>query len=144
MAADNEELTQLVGKELSRGKGTLWCEVASHTNECRVDSCVNSGEEDLTDDQEEEIQLKKKKTTSLAEEKHERVQRLVDELKAKHGVQFSGPQCRLWAESIDVNQHDSMDTSPLGTTYVLETGQFRTWWAQGVSHCSCFCSAGYS
>ena len=56
----NEELTWVVGKELSHGKGTLWCEAASHTNECRVDSSVNSGEEDLTDDQEEEIQLKKK------------------------------------------------------------------------------------
>ena len=50
-------------------------------------------EEDLTDDQDKEIQPKrKKKTKSLAEEKHERIQKIVDYLKAKHGVQFSGPQ----------------------------------------------------
>ena len=81
----------MVEKELSHGKGTLWCEAASHTNECRVDSSANSGEEDLTDGQEEEIQLKKK-TKSLAKKKRERVQRLADELKGKHRVQFSGPQ----------------------------------------------------
>ena len=43
----NEELTQLVGKELSRGKGTLWCEAASQDSGHRVDC---SGEEDLSDD----------------------------------------------------------------------------------------------
>ena len=89
----NEELTQLVGKKLSHGKGTLWCEAASHANEHTVDFSVNSGEEDLTDDQGEEIQPKKK-TKSLANEKRDR-ERLVDELKVKHGVQFSGPQYQL-------------------------------------------------
>ena len=62
-------------KELAHGKGTLWCETSEHlascTNEHRVDC---SGDEDLTDDQEEEIWPEKK--TSLAEEKHERVQKL--------------------------------------------------------------------
>ena len=103
----------MVGKELSRGKGTLWCEAVSHTNEGWVDSSVISGEEDLTDNQEEEIQLKKTKY----EKKHDRVQRLFDELKAKYRVQFSGSQYRLWTESVDVNQHDSMDTTPLGTMF---------------------------
>ena len=45
------------------------------------------------------------------------VQKLVDELKAKHGGQFSGPQYRFWAESIEVNQHDSMDNPPLRSMF---------------------------
>ena len=93
-------------------KGTLWCEAVAQTSGRQVDC---SDEEDLTDDQEEEIQPKRKnKTKSLAEEKRERIQKIVDDLKAKHGVQFSGPQYRLWAESIDINQHDSLDTPPIG------------------------------
>ena len=60
-----EELVQLVRKELTQGKGTLWCEAAAQTSGHQVDC---SGEEDLTGDQEEEIQPKKK-TKSLGEEK---------------------------------------------------------------------------
>ena len=54
----NEELAQLVGKELFSGERyTLWCETASQTSSHPV-GC--SGENDLTAVQEEEIQLKKK------------------------------------------------------------------------------------
>ena len=63
------------------------------------------------------MQPKKKRKKSLVEEKRERVQKLVDELKAKHEGQFSGPQYQLWAEVIDVHQHDSMETPPLGTMF---------------------------
>ena len=53
------------------------------------------------------------------EEKHERVQKLLDELKAKHGGQF-WPQYRLRAKFIDVNQHDSMENAPLRSMFKKE------------------------
>ena len=49
------------------GQGTIWCEKVH-----QVDYSVDSGNDDLIDDQEEEIPPKKK-TKSLAEEKLDRV-----------------------------------------------------------------------
>ena len=63
-------------------------ETASHPKVHQVDCSVDSGDDDLTDGQEVEILPKKKTTKSLAEEKHERAEKLLDELKVKHGWQF--------------------------------------------------------
>ena len=40
---------------------------------------------------------------------------IYQELKSKHGGKYSGPQCRLWAEAIDVGRRTSKVEPPLGT-----------------------------
>ena len=116
----DEELRKLVETELSRGKSMLWCETADAAPKRYRAASIdkeNSDEEELTNDEEVTCTQPRKRKKSLAEEKRERVQKLVDELKATHQAQYSGPQYRMWAEAIDVNQHDSMDVPPLGSMF---------------------------
>ena len=50
---------------------------------------------------------KKKKTKH---EKLERIDELVDELKLKHGTTYTNIQYRVWAETIDAQNHSSTDS----------------------------------
>ncbi len=59
---------------------------------------------------------KKKKLTKY-EEKLERVDELVDELKSKHGATYTNIQYRVWAETMDTGRHRSMDSPPRGTFF---------------------------
>ena len=51
------------------------------------------------------------------EENRARVEAIYQELKSKHGWKYSRPQCRLWAEAIDVGQRTSKVEPPLGTLF---------------------------
>ena len=60
-------------------------------------------------------QQKKKK--SRQEEKLERVDDLIDELKEKHGTKYNAVQYRMWAETIDSGRHSSSEIPPRGSIF---------------------------
>ena len=92
---------------------TLWCEHdGSKTSKKRR---VSDEQSDLDNDEESQKGLRsksKRQKGSLSEEKNARVQEIFEKLKAKHGDTYTGPQYRLWAEAIDVEQHSSYDEHP--------------------------------
>ena len=74
----------------------------------------------IVDDSDEDPQptsQKKKPRRSALDEKVERVQRIADELQAKHGDTYNKIQYKLWAEAMDVKKHESMERPPPGTVW---------------------------
>jgi len=59
----------------------------------------------------------KKRKLSKYEQKLERVDELVDELKSKHGTTYTNIKYRVWAETIDAGHHSSVDSPPRGTFF---------------------------
>ena len=55
---------------------------------------------------------KSKKKKTKHEEKLERVDELVDELKLKHGTTYTNIQYCVWAETIEAQNHSSTDNPP--------------------------------
>ena len=64
------------------------------------------------------------------DERRERVQRLFEQLKEKHGSAYSGPQYRLWAEAVTSGSHSSTNEPPLGSMFKRQT-------TCKAHHCSC-------
>ena len=62
------------------------------------------------------VQLAKKKKSYL-DERTERVDKTVKELKSKHGVAYNGTQYRFWAEAFVSGQHSSTDEPPVGSMW---------------------------
>lgn len=60
---------------------------------------------------------KKPVKKSRHEEKLERIDNIIDQLKAKHGSEYTDIQYRIWAESFDTRYHQSLDTPPLGSMF---------------------------
>ena len=55
--------------------------------------------------------------TVILEEKRERVEAVYQE--PKQGGRYSGPQCRLWAEAIDIGRHASKEEPPLIPSFTM-------------------------
>ena len=65
-----------------------------------------------------ESENKKKSTKrSKHEEKQERIDNTIEELKAKHGTTYTDIQNRVWAESFDTRYHQSLDEPPRGSLF---------------------------
>ena len=94
----DEELSTVVNDLLVKGKGALWYV------EKRIDA-------EPTHPHETPGTSKRRKTT-IMEEKRARVEAIYQELKSKHGDKYSGPQCHLWAEAIDIGTHSSKEEPP--------------------------------
>ena len=60
---------------------------------------------------------------SLSEEKNAHVQEIFQKLNAQHGDKYTGPQYRLWAEAINVNQNSSYDEHPQGSFFSAMQGR---------------------
>ncbi len=86
---------------VSKGENiTLWCNgISSATQKTQL----SSGSE--SDDDSYSKKPRKKKKVSALEEKNERVEEIVANLRQKHGTQFTSIQYRLWAEMVDVGTH---------------------------------------
>ena len=79
---------------------TLWCNGLSLAERCQS----SSG----SDDEDKSVGRKpkrKKKKVSALEEKNERVEGFMAELREKHGIRFTSIQYRIWAEMLDVKSH---------------------------------------
>ena len=96
---EDEELHTAVRDHFVKGKGALWC----------IEKQVNA-----EPTQADEIpSTSKRRKTTMVQEKRVRVEAIYQELKSMHGGKYSGPQCRLWAEAIDVGRHSSTEEPPL-------------------------------
>ena len=60
---------------------------------------------------------KKPAKKSRREEKLERIDKIIDELKTKHGSEYTDIQYRVWAESFDTRYHQSLDSPPQGSIF---------------------------
>ena len=78
---------------------SLWC------NGCRGLTVSSESEEDERCSRLSKPKPKKKGRVSALDEKNERVEKIVTELRAKHGNQYTSIQYRLWAEMVDVGTH---------------------------------------
>ena len=91
---------------------TLWCmgvpkkRLGKRGHDTESDSEISE-----CDDFPRRVRKKKKKTKSWSEEKQERIDDLIDELKAKHGVRYNDIQYRIWAESLDTHYHKSLGSA---------------------------------
>ena len=106
------DLQTVVKEQLSKGKGALWCSMAKPAVvEQHSEACDSEEVPDIPPTS----SAKRKK--SLVEEKRERVQGIFEDLKGLHQTKYTAPQYRLWAEAIDIGQHVSRETPPLGTMF---------------------------
>ena len=98
---------------------TLWCMGVSdkrRRGKHRRDYSDSNSECD-SDDTRQRSRSKSKKKKTKYEEKVERVDELVDELKLKHGTMYTNIQYRVWAETIESQNHSSMDNPPTGSFF---------------------------
>lgn len=96
-----------VWEQLHMGKNvTLWCDGMAVSNK-RKRPCE-------IEDEEVERKKSKKKSDTTREEK---VQKIVDELKVKHGEVYTPMQFRIWAEMIVGGVHISQDDPPSTTMF---------------------------
>ena len=101
---------------------TLWCMGVSEKRrrgKHRRDYSDSNSEYD-SDDTRQRSQSKSKRKKTKHEEKLERVDELVDELKLKHGTTYTNIQYRVWAETIEAQNHSSMDSPPTGSFFKIQ------------------------
>lgn len=93
---------------LSTKSLTLWCEGRSKKRKRKPSESSGSGEDFRS-------VKKKKKTTS--EERMDKVDDIVDDLRAKHKNIYTNMQYRVWAETIVGSRHDSLEQPPKGSFF---------------------------
>ena len=95
---------------------TLWCMGVSdkrRQGKRRHDYSDSNSECDSGDTR----QRSRSKSKTKYEEKVEHVDELVDELKLKHGTIYTNIQYRVCAETIESQNHSSMDNPPPGSFF---------------------------
>ena len=111
------DLTELLHLLQSKG-ATLWCD---GVNQEAIPTSMKAkhGTIDDSSESEEEAQSQKsrqrKKRKTAYEERLERVDETVDELRKKHGSKFSAIQYRVWAETISSGRHSDLEHPPRGS-----------------------------
>ena len=100
-------------EQLRAGKNTtLWCDGMASGKKKRS--------HDYDTDNEEDIEKKKpKKRKKKEDDREEKVEKLVEGLKAKHGTTYTPIQFRIWAEMIAGGVHISQDEPPHTTFFNL-------------------------
>ena len=107
----------------------LWCEgiIQSEPSLKRKRSndsipVVIPGDSSNSDDDIQPPPQKQKPKRSALDEKAERVQKLADELRAKHGDTYNRIQYKLWAEAMDVNKQQLLQHGAATTRNNLGEG----------------------
>lgn len=67
----------------------------------------------------EEDHPAKKKRRNTTEERMDRVDDIVDELRVKHKSVYSTLQYRVWAETVVGGRHESLDSPPKGSFFLV-------------------------
>ena len=96
---------------------TMWCECGMKPRASEKRKVASDNELQHSEAVGDACSSIAKKRKSSHEDKMARVQEIFDKLKNKHGGKYTGPQYRLWAEAIDVNQHSSLDEPPQGSFF---------------------------
>lgn len=93
------------------GRLTFWCVGLGKSDRSRHGSDCDSDVEDRNENV--QIPTKKRKLSSMSEERTSRVSELKAELRQKHGSKYSSVQYALWSEMIVGGTHENMDEPPL-------------------------------
>lgn len=76
-----------------------------------VQACVADDDDD-SDDPGPDKKKRKLSATSRRQLKEDEVEEIYDELKLKHGEDYTSPQLKLWARMIHVGTHDDYSDPP--------------------------------
>ena len=96
---------------------TLWCD---GLRKCRPKRKKGRQLDFYEDEEDCEVPKKKKKN----EEREDKIQGLVDELKKKHGEKYTQMQYRIWAEMMVGGVYKDRDTPPASTMFKRSGGNF--------------------
>ena len=123
---NNSDLSDLLVRSSEKDELTLWCEGISTKpttsgKRKKKSSCASRPADYLeissdSDSSTDKPKAKKKKKT-LLEEKQDRIDEIVDELREKHRSQYTSLQYRVWAETIVASQHKDTDKPPRGSFF---------------------------
>lgn len=107
LVEQNEYGYEIKGSDSMRIKSVmLWCNGRKNRSKKRTSD---------TSDCEEDNPRKRKKST--CEERADRVDDIVDELRAKHKTVFTNLQYRVWAETVVGGRHESLNSPPKGSFF---------------------------
>lgn len=105
-----------IWNEITHGqKHILWCDGLNQT-----ESKKRSSSEAYDSDEDSEIPKCKKKR--MADDKEEKVSRILDQLKKKHGDTFTSFQLRIWSEMVVGGIYVSLDNPPNTSMFVRAGG----------------------
>ena len=117
---DMEDVRKLLRNKDSSGV-TLWCMGLSKRDldlgKRSTRDLTDSGSDSDSEGHKRVKRRKKSAKKSRQEEKLERIDNIIDELKAKHGTEYTDIQYRVWAESFDTRYHQSLDNPPQGSLF---------------------------
>ena len=122
---NNRDLSDLLTRSAERDELTIWCEGIStkpttsgkrKKSSGLVDSLEISSDSDSSDGLKSKTKKKKKKKT-LLEEKQDRIDEIVDNLREKHKTQYTSLQYRVWAETVVAGQHEDTEKPPRGSFF---------------------------
>ena len=121
---DMQDVRRLLRNKDSSGVSscTLWCMGLSAKKDAdlgkRTRDQTDSESDTDSDSGTKRSKRKKKPAKKLRhEEKLERIDKIIDELKTKHGSEYTDIQYRVWAESFDTRYHQSLDSPPQGSIF---------------------------
>lgn len=119
----DDDYLEVLGKLRSGNAITLWCDSGTKSSGRKRVLADDKSDSDSDGTQRSSTSRLKRRKRSLYEEKNARVQEIFEKLKVRHGDKYTGPQYRLWAEAIDVNQHSSYDEHPQGSFFSAMQGR---------------------
>ena len=73
---------------------------------------ISDDSDEETPEKQQTTRSKQRKKKSIQEEKLERIDDLIDQLKEKHDTMYNAMQYRIWAETIDLGRHSSLEMKP--------------------------------
>ena len=78
---------------------------------------VSDDSDNETPEKQQTAKSKPRKKKLRQEEKLERIDDLIDQLKEKHDTKYNVMQYRIWAETIDTGRHSSLEMPPRGSIF---------------------------
>ena len=102
---------------------TLWCMgqstsvPATGSKHQRNNTVLTISDTDSDEEKPMTTKSKKRKKKTRQEEKLDRIDDLIDDLKLKHGTKYNAVQYRMWAETIDSGRHSSLEIAPRGSIF---------------------------
>lgn len=116
-----EDLREIRQSLESREKSgvVLWCmgKAGSRCTKRPGSDCDSDSEDDAEIGKNYKAKKKKEAKRSRYDEKLERIDEMVDELKQKHSNTYNSIQYRVWAETIEAGRHDNLDCPPKGSFF---------------------------
>ena len=114
---NNAELQEVLKLLKTGNKLTLWCDGKRLPKTKQLNDSHSDSDESATEvDMQRKPKPKKRKKTKY-QDRQERIDDLIDDLREKHGTKYTNIQYRIWAECIEARTHASMDSPPRGSMF---------------------------